>query len=566
MLERVAGLVSDGDAVDWFACARGAAHDERRWLDHLRILSAVQRVARSGAVGESEPTIAVTPAAARAAAGAPMAATPLPAWGELQPLERLGSGGFGDVYRAWDTRLHRQVALKLHRTDVRGGRDGDAAIQEARLLARTEHPHVVRIYGIDTHDGRTGIWMELVHGMSLHTLVVEQGAMQPDAVARIGIDLCAALEAVHAAGVVHQDLKPQNIMRETSSGRIVLMDFGAGRWRGRDAGAVAGTPQFMAPEVAAGLAPSPQSDLYAVGVVLQFLSSGGAAGAPRDLGPLGAVIARAMAPDRGRRYESAGEMRAALESVLDASVVEATAASPRPMAATAGAAPADATGASRAVSSRGWRSWRPVAVAAALAVLVGVGALAWRMRSGGGAALNAEAQFVEVTSGRNLNQGDTIGPQDRVQITLQPSESVYVYVLNVDQTGAATLMFPMQGGGPTNPLAAGVLHRLPSERLGWTFSADAGFERFMIVASRTRLAEFETELANLPQVTLGGGLTARPLGTDQVAVLMRGVTGVAQVPAPTAAPSVDALFGLAQQLAVDSNVWLREMRLRNRGG
>jgi hypothetical protein len=80
------------------------------------------------------------------------------------------------------------------------------------------------------------------------------------------------------------------------------------------------------------------------------------------------------------------------------------------------------------------------------------------------------------------------------------------------------------------------------------------------------LAEFETELANLPQVTLGGGLTARPLGTDQVAVLMRGVTGVAQVPAPTAAPSVDALFGLAQQLAVDSNVWLREMRLVNRGG
>jgi hypothetical protein len=188
------------------------------------------------------------------------------------------------------------------------------------------------------------------------------------------------------------------------------------------------------------------------------------------------------------------------------------------------------------------------------------------VRTGGGAPLRAEAQFVEVTSGRTLSRGDVIGPQDRVQIALQPSERVHVYVLNADQTGAATLMFPMQGGGPTNPLAAGAVHRLPSEQLGWTFSADAGLERFMIVASRTRLAEFETELANLPQVTLGGGLTARPLGTDAVAVLMRGVTGVAQVPAPTAAPSVDALFGLAERLATDSKVWLREMRLVNRGG
>ena len=105
--------------------------------------------------------------------------------------------------------------------------------------------------------------MEFVQGVSLYDLVAERGPLAVSEVVRIGMQLCSALDAVHTANVVHQDVKPQNVLCETSTNRIVLMDFGAGRWRhsGEGSQPVTGTPRFTAPEVLDGAAPSPQSDL-----------------------------------------------------------------------------------------------------------------------------------------------------------------------------------------------------------------------------------------------------------------------------------------------------------------
>ena len=100
-------------------------------------------------------------------------------------------------------------------------------LEEARRLARVRHTHVVQVYGAEQHDGRVGLWMELVRGESLEQTVQTRGAFGAREAALIGLDLCAALAAVHGAGLLHRDVKAQNVMRE-SGGRLVLMDFGTG--------------------------------------------------------------------------------------------------------------------------------------------------------------------------------------------------------------------------------------------------------------------------------------------------------------------------------------------------
>lgn len=606
ILDVLAGHVGDGDAVDWDGSMQGANEYERRWIANLRILSEVGRVARSGDVSPVHPLPSIDLTVVTAPGGAPGAAPQMPAvWGPLQPLERLGGGGFGDVYRAWDTRLHRQVALKLLRQDS-GIASGamQRAIDEARLLARAEHPHIVRIYGVDTHDGCTGIWMELVQGVSLHDLVTEQGPLPPTEAVRIGIDLCGALSAVHAANVVHQDVKPQNVMSEAGTDRVLLMDFGAGRWRHAADGSqtVTGTPRFTAPEVFAGAVPSPQSDVYSLGALLFFLLTGEApvtgttleeirrrhaSGDVRRLAKmrpelhpmLVAAIDTALDGDRAQRFASAAGFRAALEAVrreqeavppVLAAVKYPDDAKDAVSASTSAPAPAP-----RLVPGPATRRFVvPLAIALAATVAVAAGLFATRAQWLPAAGITANVQYLEATTGRALHLDDAITSADRLQIVIEPSRPAYVYVLNVDPASQSVVMFPMAGGGTPNPLAGGRLHALPGmngeARLGWTFGGGAGSERFLVVASAERLAEFEDALASLPTVALGGGLTAQPVGEETVALLTRGVTGVAQLsqqPAPQT--GAQSLFDLAHELARDpkakSRVWIQEMRLVNTG-
>ena len=175
------------------------------------------------------------------------------AWGSFRLLARVGHGSFGEVYRAWDPHLEREVAVKLLLpASVGGEEDYQAILREARALAAVQHPNIVHVYGMDRHDGRVGYWTDFVHGKTLSFLVLAQGPFGYREAALIGLDVAKALSAVHRAGLLHRDIKAENVMRE-EGGRILLMDFGLSTLPQRQTG-VAGTPTYMAPELFSGSA------------------------------------------------------------------------------------------------------------------------------------------------------------------------------------------------------------------------------------------------------------------------------------------------------------------------
>ena len=248
--------------------------EERGILAVFREFLRGLREERDGAAptGSAVSDLPTAPDALPSPSGAAISTDPL-SWGPLEILERVGHGAFGTVYRAWEPRLEREVALKLL-TDVPAATEN--RVEEALLLAQIHHPNVVTIYGVDRFDGRVGFWMEFVKGQTLKQIREKQGNFSAQEAILLGLELCRALAAVHQAGFVHCDVKAQNVMRE-AGGRIVLMDFGAGALRslGSDPPSrTAGTPIYLAPEVLQGAPPSEQSDLYSLGVLLYYLVSG----------------------------------------------------------------------------------------------------------------------------------------------------------------------------------------------------------------------------------------------------------------------------------------------------
>ncbi|MFN8587364.1 MAG: protein kinase [Candidatus Eisenbacteria bacterium] len=198
-------------------------------------------------------------------------------WGALELRETLGRGAFGEVRLAWDPALEREVALKLRHAESGVLR----WLDEARALARVRHPNVVVVHGADLRDGRAGIWMERVPGTTLEARLATEGPLAPAEVARIGVRLASALRAVHAAGLLHGDIKTANVMWDASDPhepRAVLMDFGAVRETSGDdllgVLAAAGTPLALAPEQFGGAPPSEATDVYALGVLLYRLLTG----------------------------------------------------------------------------------------------------------------------------------------------------------------------------------------------------------------------------------------------------------------------------------------------------
>jgi len=205
-------------------------------------------------------------------------APPFERWRDLTLLKSIGVGSWGEVWRAWDVTLQREVALKFLVSS--GGGEGAKAsadlLNEARALARVRHPSIVTVFGIAEDQGRVGMWMECVAGVTLQLEIEQAGALAARRVARIGMQLGSALEALNAAGLVHRDIKPANILLEGED-RVVLTDFGLG-WRPQlddeVSGRISGTPLFMAPEVLAGGRPTHQGDLYSLGVTLWWALAG----------------------------------------------------------------------------------------------------------------------------------------------------------------------------------------------------------------------------------------------------------------------------------------------------
>ncbi|MEU1871421.1 serine/threonine-protein kinase [Streptomyces sp. NPDC019793] len=196
--------------------------------------------------------------------------------GRYRLLSPLGEGGMGTVWRARDELLHREVAVKevrapagLPRADV--GRMYARLEREAWAAARISHPNVVTVYDVAIEGGRPWIVMELVRGLSLADLLDAEGTLEPRRAALVGAEVLAALRAAHAAGVLHRDVKPANVLL-ANDGRVVLTDFGIARVEGSEAltmtGEVIGSPEFLAPERALGRTPGPASDLWSLGVLL----------------------------------------------------------------------------------------------------------------------------------------------------------------------------------------------------------------------------------------------------------------------------------------------------------
>ena len=278
---------------------------DRRFPSIASVLQAIDDEGRTHSVGVSTSTIEA-----------------LKKWGQFQLLQRIGVGGFGEVYRAWDLTLEREVALKLlvpH--GLKPEEEFASIVSEARAMARVRHPNTVSVYGVDSHDGRVGLWSDFIRGQTLAQWVEAEGPRSEKETVEIGMALCDALSAVHHAGLLHRDIKPGNAMR-ADDGRILLMDFGLShelhgemRW--------GGTLDFMAPELLVGRPPSVQSDIYAMGVLLLFLSTGKyqpASGNPQAISPaLRQVIDGATNVDPQERYTSAGKLRDALASTLASS-------------------------------------------------------------------------------------------------------------------------------------------------------------------------------------------------------------------------------------------------------
>ncbi|MEV0525231.1 protein kinase [Streptomyces sp. NPDC050439] len=234
--------------------------------------------------------------------------------------ESIGRGGMGRVWRAQDEVLHRTVAVK-ELTAAQFVAEADRAIlfarthAEARAAARINHPAVVTVHDVLEYDDRPWIVMELVEGCSLADAVKEQGRIEPGEAARIGLWTLKALRAAHAAGVLHRDVKPGNVLL-ADDGRILLTDFGIAAIEGDTTitrtGEVVGSVDYLAPERVSGANPGPASDLWALGATLYTAVEGNSPfRRTSPLGTMQAVVTEEPAP-----AEHAGALATVIGALL----------------------------------------------------------------------------------------------------------------------------------------------------------------------------------------------------------------------------------------------------------
>ncbi|MEU9051607.1 serine/threonine-protein kinase [Streptomyces sp. NPDC048384] len=236
------------------------------------------------------PQSAVPPQAAPHQPGphqpAPAGPAPDPGTGRLiagryRLLAKLGHGGMGTVWRAKDETVDREVAVKEprvpdHLPDRERANAFERMRREARAAARLDHPAVVNVHDVAVVDGQPWIVMELVQGRTLGD-ALQEGTLGARDAARIGLEVLGALEAAHAAGILHRDVKPDNVLLGRHD-RVVLTDFGIAQIEGEtnltDTGGFVGSPEYIAPERVLGQRPGPASDLWSLGVVLYAATEG----------------------------------------------------------------------------------------------------------------------------------------------------------------------------------------------------------------------------------------------------------------------------------------------------
>jgi eukaryotic-like serine/threonine-protein kinase len=264
--------------------------------------------------------------------------------GTYRLISRLGAGGMGEVWRAEDTKLLRQVAIKILPEALAKDEEWkERFLREARTVAQLNHPNIAGIYSIDQQGDTLFIAMELIEGESLST-VMARGPMMPADAVRVAVHVCDGLSEAHSKGIVHRDIKPENII--LSPRFVKVLDFGIAKQMGGTAdpgltqgGMVMGTPHYMSPEQALGRAVDARTDIFSLGVVLYEMLSGtkpflGDAitevllkivmHEPRDIAQaafgitpaLASIVRRCMQKQADARYADCEEMRAALVTSL----------------------------------------------------------------------------------------------------------------------------------------------------------------------------------------------------------------------------------------------------------
>jgi serine/threonine protein kinase/tetratricopeptide (TPR) repeat protein len=199
--------------------------------------------------------------------------------GRYEIVQLLGEGGMGAVYKARDREVDRTVALKLIRPELASNPTILARFKQELLTAhQVTHKNVIRIYDIAEADGVKFITMEYVDGSDLRHILIENGKLAPERAIEIIRQVCLALEAAHSAGVIHRDLKPQNIMQDSKTGRLLVMDFGLARSIESEGmtqtGALLGTIEYMSPEQSMGKPLDQRSDIFAVGLIFYEMLTG----------------------------------------------------------------------------------------------------------------------------------------------------------------------------------------------------------------------------------------------------------------------------------------------------
>ncbi len=586
-LDRLIAAVASGEQIDW------AAENARR-PDLVPLLEQL-RVTESISVYHREPQD--TPD------------LPMPKWGPLQLMEKVGQGGVAEVFRAFDPRLRTEVALKLIRPGVGSEK---RILEEGRRMARVRHPNVLVVHGVGRHAGRAGLWTDLIHGRTLEAALAVNGPFGADEAARVGLDLCRALAAVHAAGLVHRDVKTTNVMRE-QGGRIILMDFGASTERGpAQAGEAVedGTPFTMAPEQLRGEPATPASDHYALGVLLYRLVTGrfpveastyGELHALHDRGertplrdlradlPTAFVraVERALEPRPEDRFASAGEFERALLDVVKGERAESRPRGGRRQLLTM-------LGVLLAVAAAAWWSFERMGAdrreRARDGALVGtnpgepqsvrpspkagqptggsVGVPGGRTAPG---SLVASAALMVERRGRPqaLAPGDLVAPGEGLSLKFQAEEPVHVYVLDEDAAGEVYVLFPTPGLELVNPLAPGRLHRLPGPRggqdLSWQVTSAGGRETVIVIATRQPFEALEQEIAGFPRASLERPVAYGRMSESTLSTL-RGIGGIIETESAVGPSSGRRLSEVIRRLRLspDSVIpWTWQIELHN---
>jgi hypothetical protein len=444
--------------------------------------------------------------------------------GKYLVVGRLGGGAQGDVFRAVHPELGHDLVLKLARKPAGlAGLHNDRLAEEGRLLAGLDHPNLVRVHDLGLHDGRPFLALEFVRGCNLQQFLA-RGRVSPRRSAALVAPLARAAGYLHRRGVVHQDIKPANILID-DAGRPRLIDLGLARlrdaWAEDGQGPSGGTIAFMAPEQARGEVDrvGPHSDVFALGAVLYFLLTGRAPFAGRDeaeawdraqradfdraalRGPgvprrLARVVLRAMAAEPSGRYASADELAGALESFLRR---------PYRVAAQAGlllvAALVVIAGPFRPTHRPG-----PVAEAAAPRPP------APRLAGSEPRPLRVELFEVELSRRRPAQPLGQLGidvfearTEDDARVRGRFSGPAYCYLIALNPDGSVQLCHPAGPDGTGDecgaPAASPELNYPPNPNDGYGLTDGAGVQAFVLVASRRPLppyAEWRRGLEGLP--------------------------------------------------------------------